>query len=124
MLGCEPAELVDFSVSLNLSPVSGGPVTDVPATIVNSTFVLDDYWLLVQAPSNADHSSIQTGSFYDLTVNLGTSDTDTEIASVVYLERTQDVNIVLDRSGSMGGSTGKIEAARNAANAVLRLVES
>ncbi|HYF63491.1 MAG TPA: vWA domain-containing protein, partial [Herpetosiphonaceae bacterium] len=99
----------DFAVQLR--PAGGG--ASIPATIVNSTYVQDDYWLLVQAPNAA--AGAVGGAFYDLTVALG-SQSDTENSAVLYVERTQDVMIVLDRSGSMGGSTGRIEAARNAAN--------
>ena len=99
----------DFQVQLRRA--GGGPL--INANIVNSTFVQDAYWLLVQAPSDTDGAV--NGAFYDLIVTLGAS-SDTEVSSVLYVERTQDVVIVLDRSGSMGGGTGKIEAARNAAN--------
>ncbi|MCA9172641.1 MAG: VWA domain-containing protein, partial [Planctomycetales bacterium] len=84
----------------------------IPATIVNTAYVQEDYWLLVQAPD--DVAGAETGEFYDLTVSLG-SQTDTELSSILYVEQTQDVSIVLDHSGSMGGGTGKIEAAQNAA---------
>jgi hypothetical protein len=84
----------------------------IPATIVNAAYVQEDYWLLIQAPD--DMAGAETGEFYDLTITLG-SQTDTEPNSLLYVERTQDVSIVLDRSGSMGGGTGKMEAAQNAA---------
>jgi len=100
----------EFDVTLKKSGTADAPL---PVEVINASYVLDDYWLLVQAPNAADGA--ETGSFYDLTVTLG-GDSDSENFSVVYLERTQDVMLVLDRSGSMGGTTGKIEAARNAAN--------
>jgi hypothetical protein len=99
----------DFQVQIRKA--GGGALID--ATVVNAAYVQADYWLLVQAPSDADGA--ESGAFYDLVVTLGSSD-DTETSAVLYVERTQDTVIVLDRSGSMGGSTGKIEAARNAAN--------
>ena len=99
----------DFSVQIRKA--GGGPL--INATVVNAAYVQDNYWLVVQAPSDANGA--QSGAFYDLIVTLGSS-SDTESSALLYVERTQDVVIVLDRSGSMGGSTGKIEAARNAAN--------
>lgn len=101
----------DFKVEL----IKAGSLRDtskIPATVINAAYVQDDYWLLVQAPDEA--AGAETGEFYDLIVTLGTK-TDTEPSSILYVEKTQDVVIVLDHSGSMGGTTGKIEAARNAA---------
>jgi hypothetical protein len=100
----------EFDVTLKKSGSADAPI---PVEVINASYVLDDYWLLVQAPD--DVAGAETGSFYDLNVTLG-GDSDSENFSVVYLERVQDVMLVLDRSGSMGGDTGKIEAARNAAN--------
>lgn len=99
-----------FTVSLKQSV--GGDGTQIPAEIVNAAYIQEDYWLLVQAPDEA--AGAVTGEFYDLRVTLG-SQVDTELSSILYIERTQDVMLVLDHSGSMGGGTGKIEAARNAA---------
>ena len=98
----------DFTVQLRLA--GGGPL--LPATIINSAYVQDDYWLLVRPPKNTDGA--QNGQFYDLIVNLGPQ-SDTENSAVLYVKRTQDVVIVLDRSGSMA-TANKIQAARNAAN--------
>ncbi|MCA9149357.1 MAG: VWA domain-containing protein [Planctomycetales bacterium] len=100
-----------FDVSLRKT-FGGAANPQIPATIVNTAYVQEDYWLLVQAPD--DVAGAETGEFYDLTVSLG-SQTDTELSSILYVEQTQDVSIVLDHSGSMGGGTGKIEAAQNAA---------
>lgn len=97
----------DFDVEIQKS--GGSPI---PVTILSSAYVQDDYWLLVRAPD--DSEGAEDGQFYNLTVSLG-SNSDTENQSVVYIERTQDVMVVLDRSGSMGGSTGKMQAAKNAA---------
>lgn len=108
--GSGVAGLVASDFGVALQPAGGGAA--IPADILNATYVQDDYWLLVQAPGDGDGA--QNGLFYNLTVTLG-SQSDTENSAVLYVERTQDVVIVLDRSGSMGGSTGKIEAARNAA---------
>ncbi len=108
--GSPVAGLLGDDFSVTLTPVGGGAA--IPATVVTSTYVLDDYWLLVQAPSDADGA--QTGLFYDLRVDLG-AESDTNAQSVLYVERAQDTVIVLDRSGSMGDD-GKIQAARNAAN--------
>ncbi|MCA9866121.1 MAG: VWA domain-containing protein [Anaerolineales bacterium] len=98
----------DFTVQLRLA--GGGPL--LPATIINSAYVQDDYWLLVRPPKNTDGA--QNGQFYDLIVSLGPQ-SDTENSAVLYVKRTQDVMIVLDRSGSMT-TANKIQAARNAAN--------
>lgn len=100
----------EFNVTLQKSGTGDAPI---PVEVINASYVLDDYWLLVQAPDES--AGAETGSFYNLSVTLG-ADFDSENFSVVYLERTQDVMLVLDRSGSMGGTTGKIEAAKNAAN--------
>lgn len=90
-----------------------GGSTWVPATIVNSAYVQEDYWLVVQAPSSSDSSTIQNGQFYDLRVTLGNT-SDTTNSSLLYADRTQDTVIVLDKSGSMIDNN-KINAAKNAA---------
>ena len=109
--GSSVAGLVASDFTVQLRKAGGGPL--LPATIINSTYVQDDYWLLVKPPKDSDGA--QDGEFYDLIVSLGPQ-SDTENSAVLYVKRTQDVIVVLDRSGSMGGATGKIEAARNAAN--------
>lgn len=101
-----------FDVSLRLTTDGAGGV-EIPAEVINASYVQEDYWLLVQAPDDADGA--QTGEFYDLIVSLG-DETDVELSSILYVEKTSDVMLVLDRSGSMGGGTGKMEAAKNAAN--------
>ncbi len=98
----------DFLVSLRKA--SGG--ADLPAAVASAAYVQDDYWLLVQAPDSA--AGAEDGQFYNLTVALG-GVTAAQNSSVLYVERTQDVVVVLDRSGSMAASS-KIAAARNAAN--------
>lgn len=98
----------DFTVQLRQA--GGGPLLD--ATIINSAYVQDDYWLLVRPPKDSDGA--QNGQFYDLIVSLGPQ-SDSENSAVVYIKRTQDVMIVLDRSGSMT-TANKIQAARNAGN--------
>lgn len=90
-----------------------GGSTWVPATIINSAYVQEDYWLVVQAPSSSDSSTIQNGEFYDLRVTLGNT-SDTNNSSLLYADRTQDTVIVLDKSGSMSDDN-KITAAKNAA---------
>ncbi|MCA9198851.1 MAG: VWA domain-containing protein, partial [Planctomycetales bacterium] len=108
--GSGVAGLSADAFDVSIQKPGGGPV--INANIVNSSYVLDDYWLLVQAPDDA--AGAENGEFYNVTVSLG-SVTDTEGSSILYTERVQDVVLVMDRSGSMGGSTGKIEAAQNAA---------
>jgi len=103
------ADAFNVAVRKTIDGVGGA---QIPAEIVNAAYVQEDYWLLVQAPDEA--AGAETGEFYDLIVSLG-SQVDTELSSLLYVERTQDVTLVLDHSGSMGGTTGKIEAARNAA---------
>ena len=100
-----------FNVWLRKTSDGDGGV-QIAADVVNAAYVQEDYWLVVQAPDDTDGA--ETGEFYDLTVELGAVD-DIELGSILYVERTQDVMLVLDRSGSMGGGTGKIEAAQNAA---------
>ncbi|MDQ3973412.1 MAG: cell wall-binding repeat-containing protein [Actinomycetota bacterium] len=99
-----------FSVDLQL-PGGAGPF--IPATVISAAYVQDDYWLLVQAPDQA--AGAQTGQFYNLRVQLDTAASDTEASSVLYVERTQDTVVVLDRSGSMA-EQNKIDAAQNAAS--------
>lgn len=108
--GSGVAGLVAGDFTVQLRQAGGGPL--INANVINATYVQDDYWLLVQAPSDSDGA--QTGQFYDLIVSLGTQ-SDTENSAVLYVKRTQDVMIVLDRSGSMSFASGKIQAARNAA---------
>lgn len=108
--GSSVAGLLASDFTVQLRKTGGGPL--LPATIINSAYIQDDYWLLVRPPNNA--AGAQNGEFYDLIVSLGPNN-DTEIGSVLYVKRTQDVLIVLDRSGSMF-TANKIQAARNAAN--------
>lgn len=109
--GSGVAGLTASAFDVSIQKAGGGP--QISADIVNSAYVLDDYWLLVQAPDEADGA--ENGEFYNVTVELGSA-SDSESSAILYTERVQDVVIVMDRSGSMGGTTGKIEAARNAAN--------
>ncbi len=103
----------DFQVQMQKKVnISDPPAPWINASILSSAYVMDDYWLLVRAPNTAQGG--ETGRFYHLQVNLGSAN-DKENSSVLYIENTQDVMVVLDRSGSMGPPTGKIEAARNAA---------
>ena len=82
------------------------------ANVIQGAYVQDTYWLLVQAPDAA--AGATAGTFYDLTVALGTPSA-TQPSSLLYVNRDTDTAIVLDRSGSMAGGD-KIGAARNAAN--------
>lgn len=95
---------------VTVTPSSGGAA--IAANVISSAYVQDDYWLAVEAPSASDGAV--TGSFYNLTVDLGSA-TDTNNQSVLYVDQEEDVVVVLDRSGSMGNGTGKLEAAQNAA---------
>ncbi|MEE8600096.1 cell wall-binding repeat-containing protein [Euzebya tangerina] len=97
----------DFDVHLNLA--DGGP--DIPVNIVTGAYTGDDYWLLLQAPGEG--AGANTGSLYDLTVELGTASS-TSSRSVAYWERTLDRVVVMDTSGSMDNVAGKLEAAQNA----------
>jgi len=78
------------------------------ADIILGAYIQSQYWLLVQAPVQ-----LAAGD-YNLTAAYGAA-TDTETAAVRYLTRVHDDMLVIDRSGSMGYSSGKIEAAQNAA---------
>ena len=97
----------DFTAQLRLTP--GGSFFN--ADILSAAYVQDDYWLMVQAPNVGGGGA--NGEFFDLRVLLGTQ-SDTEPSSVLYVERTLDSVVVLDRSGSMS-DFNKIKAARNAA---------
>ncbi|RME47579.1 MAG: VWA domain-containing protein, partial [Chloroflexi bacterium] len=87
-------------------------VGGITSTIASAAYVQDDYWLLVQAPGAS--AGMQAGQFYSVTVQLDTA-TDTELNAVLYVDRTQDTILVLDKSGSMS-DFNKIQAARNAAD--------
>ena len=102
----------DFDVRLR-DP--GGGV-ELPAQVLNGAYVQEDYWLMVRAPNAADGAL--TGQTYDLLVDLG-SIGDFELGAVVYDELVQDTIVVVDHSGSMGFSSGKMEAAINAANLLI-----
>ena len=108
--GSSVAGLLASDFTVQLRKAGGGPLLN--ASIINSAYVQDDYWLLVRPPNNGDGA--EDGAFYDLIVSLG-SQSDTENSAVLYVKRTQDVVVVLDRSGSMT-TADKIQAARNAAN--------
>ena len=101
--------LTAASFKVQLRQTGGGALLD--AAIINSLYVQDDYWLLVEPPTNG--AGAQTGMFYDLIVTMG-SESDTENSAILYIARNQDVVVVLDRSGSML-TANKIQAARNAA---------
>ncbi len=104
------AGLTPDAFDVTLRAAGGGP--DIPAEVVSAAYSQDDYWLLVQAPDQA--AGAQTGAFYDLSVALGSA-TDTQASAVLYVERTLDRIVVLDRSGSMADG-GRLTAAQNAAN--------
>lgn len=95
----------DFSVAV------GG----VPALVIGGGFVQEEYFLLVDTPSQAANGP------YDLEVFLEAPGTSTVIASdlepdsVVYDNTNTDHVIVTDVSGSMGWD-GKLLAAQHAAN--------
>jgi Mg-chelatase subunit ChlD len=84
------------------------------ALISTGGFIQQQYWLVVQAPTQA------ADGVYDLEVSLEQSGTttvlatDTNAASVSYNANNIDQVLVLDRSGSMLGES-RIEAARQAA---------
>ncbi|HEX9711722.1 MAG TPA: VWA domain-containing protein, partial [Actinomycetota bacterium] len=82
-----------------------GTQTVAPDQIVASSFIQDQYWLVVQAPGQAASGD------YDLTVEtMGL--TATENDAVTYGPRTDSDNeIVVDRSGSMADN-GKMNAAK------------
>lgn len=101
----------DFDVSISETGFALAP--EIDAAVINAAYVQDNYWLLIQAPSDAEGAV--TGTEYDLTVDLGGISSATQTAALTYVDEPQDVMIVLDRSGSMGDDTGKLEAARNAA---------
>ena len=63
----------DFTVELSQSGEAA-----IEANIINAMYVQDDYWLLVQAPHEA--SGAKSGEFYDLTVALGSTDSDSQTA--------------------------------------------
>jgi hypothetical protein len=90
-------------------------------TIETGGFIQEQYWLVVQAPTQTADGT------YDLKVELQEPGTSTEIASdtntnsIVYdLEHTDHV-LVVDSSGSMA-SDFKLEAAKDAANFYVDIV--
>ncbi len=78
------------------------------ADVILGAYIQSQYWLLVQAPVQL------TAGDYDLSAAFGSA-SDAETTAVRYLTYVHDDMLIVDRSGSMGGTTGKIEAARNAA---------
>jgi hypothetical protein len=92
-----------------------GPV--LPATVISGVDTQGAYWLLVQAPD--DIAGAVTDGVYDVTVTLPGGETDTQVSALAYTAHKLDRIVVLDRSGSMGGGTGKIEAARGAARLLM-----
>jgi hypothetical protein len=102
----------DFSVQLQASDGSAS----LPAPVLSGAYVQGDYWLMVRAPEAGDGAV--TGQTYDIHVDLS-SLSDVEPDAVVYDQLVQDTVVVVDHSGSMGFSTGKMEAAINAANLLI-----
>jgi len=104
-------------------PVVGGltnsdfkvEVGGIPALVTGGGFVQEEYFLLVNTPTQSSNGP------YDLEVFLEEPGTTTVIASdmeseaVIYDNTDTDHIIVTDVSGSMGWD-GKMEAAKNAAN--------
>ncbi|MGH2628091.1 MAG: VWA domain-containing protein, partial [Anaerolineales bacterium] len=113
--GSQPlAGLLAGDFNVRLQPSGGG--VQIPAPVLNGAYVQGDYWVMVRAPGAAEGAV--TGQTYDILVDLG-SLSDTEPGAVVYDQLVQDAVVVVDHSGSMGFSTGKMEAAINAANLLL-----
>jgi Mg-chelatase subunit ChlD len=84
----------------------------LPAQVLSSVDVQGDHWLLLDLPDAA--AGAADGTFYDLVVTLGSA-SGAQNRSILYADAGErDVTVVIDRSGSMGGTTGRIEAARNA----------
>jgi hypothetical protein len=87
-------------------------VDGLPATVVSGGFIQEQYWLVVQAPTQSADGT------YDLQVNLqdagGVIAGDTEADSVVYDPELSDHVLVIDRSGSMGADS-RLPAAQDAA---------
>ncbi len=90
-------------------------VGGIEALVTGSGFVQEQYWLVIQAPTQA------ADGLYPLEIRLeesGTTNviaTDTNDASVNYTPDNVDHLLIVDRSGSMN-SDGKFVAAKNAAN--------
>ena len=91
---------------------TGQPGPVLPATVISGVDTQGAYWLLVQAPD--DIAGAVTDGVYDVTVTLPGGETASQVAALHYVAHKLDRIVVLDRSGSMGGGTGKIEAARSA----------
>jgi len=79
------------------------------ARILNGTYVQGDYWLLIQAPEQT-----AAPEEYNLRVDLGAVSAARDDA-VVYRKIVRDQIMLIDGSGSML-SSGKIDAAKNAAS--------
>ena len=104
---------------VNLRSTTNGAT--YPATILNTSYVSGEYWLVVQAPAIADAAA---GDLYDLEICFCTSRSTcsrnlASPKSVLYAEKTLQQMLVVDRSGSMHlpqpAATSKITAAKNAA---------
>ena len=81
--------------------------------VIAAAYVLGEYWLTVQAPVKAPSPAAAVG----LIVRLGDT-SDVEEAAVVYDYLEVDQVLVIDRSGSMGRTSGgvkRIDGARAAA---------
>ncbi|MEM9776523.1 MAG: choice-of-anchor X domain-containing protein, partial [Chloroflexota bacterium] len=109
--GSEKGAVIDGLTINDFKAAVGG----VEALITGSGFVQEQYWLVIQAPTQA------ADGLYSLEVRLEESGTanviamDTNDASVNYTPDNVDHLLIIDRSGSMS-SDGKFVAAQNAAN--------
>jgi Mg-chelatase subunit ChlD len=88
---------------------------DAASILVPPYRVGDEYWLIVQPPAKG------SAGYYDLTVTLQGTQTDTETDAVRYLDAPRgaiDEVLVVDNSGSMA-DYNKMPSAKNAARAFI-----
>jgi Mg-chelatase subunit ChlD len=98
----EGVDLNNFSFRVGTQEVPAG-------NLITSAQVMDQYWFVLRAPTQA------SGGSYNLEASYGSALTDTNTNAVSYVPRTNADNIItIDRSGSMSND-GKLEAAQAAA---------
>lgn len=101
-------------------------VGGVPALVVGGGFVQEQYFLQIQAPTQAANGPYDLEIFLEEPGTTNVIATDLEVQAVVYDASSTDHVLIIDRSGSMGwpAADPPLIAARDAANLFIDVMNS